>query len=102
MGSFFLYFSREGPDKEVFPMKPKTEASERATYLQRNYLNRQTSMPIGLESTPLQRTTDAGDTSTIGVDDCTRHPPRVTLTMKTKVFTFTIHTETTSDIIRPR
>ncbi|PKI45025.1 hypothetical protein CRG98_034597 [Punica granatum] len=28
IGSFFLYFSREGLDEKVPPMKPKTEASE--------------------------------------------------------------------------
>ncbi|PKI67356.1 hypothetical protein CRG98_012253 [Punica granatum] len=100
--SFFLYFSREGPDKEVPPMKPTTEAFERAACLQRNCLNRQTSMPIGFESTPLQRTTDARATSTIGDDDCTRRPPQVTLTMKSRAFTFIIQTETTSNIIRPR
>ncbi|OWM72680.1 hypothetical protein CDL15_Pgr009137 [Punica granatum] len=83
-------------------MKPKTKASERAAYLQRNCLNQQTSMPIGFESTPLQHTTDDGATSAIEDDDCTRSPPPVTLTMKTGAFTFTIHTETTSDIIRPR
>ncbi|PKI45844.1 hypothetical protein CRG98_033765 [Punica granatum] len=71
----------EGPDKEVPPMKPKTEASERAAYLQRNRLNRQTSMPIGFESTPLQRSTDARVTSTIGDDDCTRRPPHVTYSL---------------------
>ncbi|OWM79561.1 hypothetical protein CDL15_Pgr022973 [Punica granatum] len=58
-------------------------------------------MPIGFESTPLQRTTDAGATSTIGDDDCTRRPPQVTLTMKIGAFTFIIHTEITSNIIRP-
>ncbi|PKI70451.1 hypothetical protein CRG98_009161 [Punica granatum] len=83
IGSFFLYFSREGPDKEC------------------NRLNRQTNMPIGLESTPLRRTTDAGATGTIGDDDCTRRPPRVTLTMKIGAFAFIIHIETTSNIIRP-
>ncbi|PKI53750.1 hypothetical protein CRG98_025880 [Punica granatum] len=77
IGSFFLYFSREGLDKEVPPMKLKTEASERAVYLQRKCLNRQTSMPIGFESTSLQRSTDAGATSMIGDDDCTRCPPQV-------------------------
>ena len=83
-------------------MKPTTEAFERAACLQRNRLNRQTSMPIGFESTPLQRTTDARATSTIGDDDCTRRPPQVTLTMKIRAFTFIIQTETTSNIIRPR
>ncbi|PKI58081.1 hypothetical protein CRG98_021508 [Punica granatum] len=34
-------------------------------------------MPIGFESTPLQRTTDAGATSTIGDDNCTSRPPQV-------------------------
>ncbi|PKI33179.1 hypothetical protein CRG98_046431 [Punica granatum] len=58
-------------------------------------------MPIGFESTPLQRTTDAGATSTIEDDDCTRRPPQVTLTMNIGAFTFIIHTETTSNIIRP-
>ncbi|OWM84273.1 hypothetical protein CDL15_Pgr021984 [Punica granatum] len=58
-------------------------------------------MPIGFESTPLWRTTDAGATSTIGDDDCTRRPPQVTLTMKIGAFAFIIHTETTSNIIRP-
>ncbi|OWM80560.1 hypothetical protein CDL15_Pgr015572 [Punica granatum] len=58
-------------------------------------------MPIGLESTPLRRTTDAGATGTIGDDDCTRRPPRVTLTMKIGAFAFIIHIETTSNIIRP-
>ncbi|PKI45451.1 hypothetical protein CRG98_034158 [Punica granatum] len=100
--SFFLYFSREGPDKEVPPMKPTTEASERAACLQCNNLNRQTNMPIGFESTPLRRTTDAGATSTIGDDDYTRRPPQVTLTMKIRALTFIIQTETTSNIIRPR
>ncbi|OWM65567.1 hypothetical protein CDL15_Pgr023837 [Punica granatum] len=100
--SLFLYFNKEGPNKEVPPMKPSTEASERAAYLHRNRLNRQTSMPIGFESTPLQRTTDAGATSTIGDDNCTSRPPQVTLTMKTGAFTFIIHPEITSDIIRPR
>ncbi|OWM78289.1 hypothetical protein CDL15_Pgr028282 [Punica granatum] len=95
-------FSMEGPDKEVPPMKPTTEASERATCLQRNRLNRQTSMPIGFESTPLRRTTDVGATSTIGDDDCTRRPPQVTLTMKIGAFTFIIQTETTSNIIWPQ
>ncbi|OWM87272.1 hypothetical protein CDL15_Pgr022215 [Punica granatum] len=102
IGSFFLYFSREGPDKEVTPMKPTTEAFEQAACLQRNRLNRQTSMPIGFKSIALQRTTDARATSTIGDDDCTRRPPRVTLTMKIRAFTFIIQTETTSNIIRPR
>ncbi|OWM76795.1 hypothetical protein CDL15_Pgr021187 [Punica granatum] len=58
-------------------------------------------MPIGFESTPLRRTTDAGATSTIGDDDCTRGSPQVTLTMKIGAFAFIIHTETTSNIIRP-
>ncbi|OWM77083.1 hypothetical protein CDL15_Pgr005091 [Punica granatum] len=57
-------------------------------------------MPIGFESTPLRRTTDAGATSTIGDDDCTRRPPQVTLIMKIRAFAFIIHMETTSDIIR--
>ncbi|PKI65804.1 hypothetical protein CRG98_013809 [Punica granatum] len=83
-------------------MKPTTEASERAACPQRNRFNRQTNMPIGFESTPLQHTTDAGATSTIGDDDCTRRPPQVTLTMKIRAFTFIIQTETTSNIIRPR
>ncbi|PKI73786.1 hypothetical protein CRG98_005819 [Punica granatum] len=58
-------------------------------------------MPIGFESTPLRCTTDAGATSTIGDDDCTRHPHQVTLTMKIGAFTFIMHTEITSNIIRP-
>ncbi|PKI67206.1 hypothetical protein CRG98_012403 [Punica granatum] len=58
-------------------------------------------MPIYFKSTPLQRTTDAGATSTIEDDDCTRRPLQVTLTMKIRAFTFIIHTETTSNIIRP-
>ncbi|OWM91659.1 hypothetical protein CDL15_Pgr022207 [Punica granatum] len=57
-------------------------------------------MPIGFESTPLQRITDAGATSMTGDDDCTRRPPQVTLTMKIGAFAFIIHTETTSNIIR--
>ncbi|PKI74447.1 hypothetical protein CRG98_005161 [Punica granatum] len=51
--------TREVSDEYVPLMKPTTEAFERAACLQRNCLNRQTSMPIGFESTPLQRTTDA-------------------------------------------
>ncbi|PKI33339.1 hypothetical protein CRG98_046270 [Punica granatum] len=38
IGSFFLYFSREGLDKEVPPMKPTMEAFERTACLQRNRL----------------------------------------------------------------
>ncbi|PKI49985.1 hypothetical protein CRG98_029623 [Punica granatum] len=74
IGSFFLYFSREGPDKE------------------RNRLNRQTNMPIGFESTPFRRTTDAGTTSTIGDDGCTRRPTQIT---KTGASPSNIHAEAT-------
>ncbi|PKI46433.1 hypothetical protein CRG98_033175 [Punica granatum] len=92
IGSFFLYFSREGPDKEVPPMKPTTEASERAACLRHNLLNRQTNMPIGFESTPFRRTTDAGTTSTIGDDGCTRRPTQIT---KTGASPSNIHAEAT-------
>ncbi|PKI56237.1 hypothetical protein CRG98_023368 [Punica granatum] len=102
LGPFPHTSTREVSDEYVPPMKPTTEAFERAACLQRNRLNRQTSMPIGFESTPLQRTADARATSTIGDDDCTRRPPQVTLTMKIRAFTFIIQTETTSNIIRPR
>ncbi|PKI39672.1 hypothetical protein CRG98_039942 [Punica granatum] len=74
----------------------------RTAYLQRNRFNRQTSMPIDFESTPLQRTLNAGATNKIEDDNCTRRPPWVISTMKTRAFPFSIHTETISDIIHPR
>ncbi|PKI59464.1 hypothetical protein CRG98_020143 [Punica granatum] len=73
-------------------MKSTTEASERAACLQRNRFNRQTNMPIGFESTPFQRTTDVGATSTIGDDDCTRRPTQIT---KTGASPSNIHAEAT-------